>query len=131
MPPGSFRSVKKPIRMMPSTGRPIQAASQICAAGRMEMKVIEIPARVPSIAARGVILRMNGPMKAPIITMTPMMNAQASPAAQARIGSPVFRKIGSMITKTTMNMCGTLGPYGMAVTSVRRSRRASRRASIV
>ena len=33
-----------------------------------------------------------------------------------------------MITKTTMNMCGTLGPYGIAVTSVRFSRRASRRA---
>ncbi len=27
-----------------------------------------------------------------------------------------------------MNMCGTLGPYGIAVTSVRFSRRASRRA---
>jgi hypothetical protein len=33
-----------------------------------------------------------------------------------------------MITNTTMNMCGTLGPYGMAVTSSRFSRRASRRA---
>ncbi len=95
------------------------------------MKLIEIPARVPSRAARGVILRMNGPMKAPISTMTPMMKAQASPAAQARTGSPVLRKIGSMMTKTTMNMCGTLGPYGMAVTSVRCSRRASRRASSV
>ena len=31
MPPGSFRLVKKPTRMMPSTGSPIQAASQICA----------------------------------------------------------------------------------------------------
>ena len=36
-----------------------------------------------------------------------------------------------MITKTTMNMCGTLGPYGIAVTSVRCSRRASLRAKIV
>jgi hypothetical protein len=36
-----------------------------------------------------------------------------------------------MITKTTMNMCGTLGPYGIAVTSVRCSRRANRRASRV
>ena len=25
-----------------------------------------------------------------------------------------------MITKTTMNMCGTLGPYGIAVTVSRR-----------
>ena len=80
MPPGSFRSVKKPTRMMPSTGRPIQAASQIWPAGRIEMKLSEMPARVPSRAARGVILRMNGPMKAPISTMTPMMKAQASPA---------------------------------------------------
>ena len=33
MLPGSFTSVKKPIRMIASTGRPIQAASHICAAG--------------------------------------------------------------------------------------------------
>jgi hypothetical protein len=57
-----------------------------------------------------VILRMNGPMNAPISTMTPMTNAQARPASQARTGSPVARKIGSMMTNTTMNMCGTLGP---------------------
>ena len=69
-----------------------------------------MPASVPSIAARGVILRMNGPMNAPMSTITPMTNAHASPASHARIGSPVARKIGSMITNTTMNMCGTLGP---------------------
>ena len=34
-----------------------------------------------------------------------------------------------MITKVTMNMCGTLGPYGIAVTSVRPSCGASRSAS--
>jgi hypothetical protein len=33
-----------------------------------------------------------------------------------------------MITKITMNMCGTLGPYGMAVTSERFSLAASFRA---
>ena len=91
MLPGSFMSVKKPTRMIASTGRPIQAASHICAAGRIEMKVIEMPASVPSIAARGVILRMNGPTNAPISTMTPMMKAQARPASQACIGSLVFR----------------------------------------
>ncbi len=44
--------------MIASTGRPIHATSHIWAAGRIEMKVIEMPARVPSIAARGVSLRM-------------------------------------------------------------------------
>ena len=117
--------------MMPRTGSPIQAVSQIWAAGRIEMKLSEMPARVPSSAARGVILRMTGPMNAPISTITPITNAQARPACQARIGSPVLSAIGSMITKTTMNMCGTLGPYGIAVTSSRCSRRASRRARIV
>ena len=62
------------------------------------------------------------------MTMTPIMNAQASPACQACIGSSVARYTGSMTTKITMNMCGTLGPYGRAVTSVRFSRRANRRA---
>ena len=56
------------------------------------------------------------------------MNAQARPDCHACIGSLVFRYTGSMTTNTTMNMCGTLGPYGNAVTSVRFSRLASRRA---
>ena len=51
------------------------------------MKVIDMPASVPSIAARGVYLRMVGPMKAPIRTITPMMKAQARPACQARIAA--------------------------------------------
>ena len=57
----------------------------------MEMKAIEIPASVPSIAARGVNRRIVGPMKAPIRTMTPMMNAQASPSRHASIASLVFK----------------------------------------
>ena len=59
--------------------------------GSIEMKVIEMPARVPSSAARGAYLRMYGPTNAPISTITPMMNAQAMPAFQAWIGSFVFR----------------------------------------
>ena len=91
MPPGSRTLVKKPTRMMPSTGRPIQATAQICPAGRIEMKVSEMPASVPSIAARGVILRTNGPTNAPMRTMTPMTKAQASPACHAWTGSFVAR----------------------------------------
>jgi hypothetical protein len=71
---------------------------------------------------------MYGPTNAPIITMMPIMNAHASPDCHACNGSLVFRYTGSMTTNTTMNMCGTLGPYGNAVTSLRFSRRASRRA---
>jgi hypothetical protein len=83
MLPGSFRSVKKPIMMMISTGSEIHSASHIWAAGRMEMNAIEMPARVPSSAARGVYLRMYGPTNAPISTMQPMMKHQARPAAHA------------------------------------------------
>jgi hypothetical protein len=61
--------------------------------------------------------------------ITPMMKAQARPAVQAAIGSFVCRYVGSMITNVTMNMCGTLGPYGIAVTSSRPSLMARRRAS--
>jgi hypothetical protein len=92
------------------------------------MNVMEMPASVPSMAARGVSLRMYGPTNAPIITMMPMRNAHASPACHACSGSSVARYTGSMTTKTTMNMCGTLGPYGRAVTSERFSRRARLRA---
>ena len=88
----------------------IHGTSHIWNAGRSEMKAIEMPASVPSIAARGVCARIHGPTKIPASTMTPMMKAQARPACQASTGSLVFRYTGSMITNTTMNMCGTLGP---------------------
>ena len=98
----------------PDAGRPRQqddrerrrarstATSNIWNAGRIEMNAIEMPASVPSIAARGVYLRIVGPTNAPIRTITPMMNAQASPACQASIGvAGPRRTIGSMITKVT------------------------------
>ncbi len=77
--------------MMISTGSAIHALSHIIAAGRIEMKVIEMPASVPSIAARGVNRRTYGPTNAPISTMTPMMNAHARPVSHALIGFFVFR----------------------------------------
>ncbi len=84
-----------------------------------------MPASVPSIAARGVSARSCGPMKAPSSTMTPMMKHHARPASQATRASLVSRYTGSMTRNTTMNMCGTLGPYGIAVTSLRPSALAS------
>ena len=47
------------------------------------------------------------------------MNTQVRPASQPLTGSPVLSAIGSMITKVTTNMCGTLMPEGSAQTSVR------------
>jgi hypothetical protein len=44
------------------------------------------------------------------MTITPMRKAQAKPACQACTGSSVFRYTGSITTKMTMNICGTLGP---------------------
>ena len=79
------------IRMIANATNAIQGTSHIWNTGRIEMNAIEMPASVPSIAARGVYLRMVGPTKAPSSTITPMMNAQARPACQARIGSLVRR----------------------------------------
>ena len=59
------RRTTKPMMISASTGSAIHAASHICAAGRIEMNVIEMPASVPSSAARGVNLRMYGPTNAP------------------------------------------------------------------
>ncbi len=73
-----------------STGRAIQSASHICAAGRIEMKVIEMPARVPSRAAPGVRRRMIGPTNAPARMIRPMMKAHARPASHAFTGSLVW-----------------------------------------
>jgi hypothetical protein len=65
------------------------------------MNAIEIPASVPSMAARGVKRRMVGPTNAPMRTITPTMNAHASPAIQASTGVPPRNTIGSMITNVT------------------------------
>jgi hypothetical protein len=99
--------------------RPITGVMNISSAGRMAMKVMETPASVPSSAARGVTRRMNGAMKPPIIRIKLWKNTQVSPASQPLMGSPVVMVIGSMITKVTMNMCGTLIPEGSAQTSER------------
>ena len=101
----------------------------ISSAGRIEMKVIETPASVPSSAARGVIRRMYGAMKPPIIRMKLWKNTHTSPAAQPFSGSPVLSVIGSMMTNVTTNMCGTLTPEGSAHTSARPVFCASRYAS--
>ena len=58
-------------------------------------------------------------MKPPIIRMKLWKNTQTSPASQPLIGSPVLSVIGSMMTKVTTNMCGTLMPDGSAQTSLR------------
>ena len=47
---------------MPKHTSPINGVMNICSAGAIEMNVMETPARVPSSAARGVILRMIGAM---------------------------------------------------------------------
>ena len=48
---------------------PITGVIYISSAGRMEMKVIDTPASVPSSAARGVMRRTIGATKPPIIRM--------------------------------------------------------------
>lgn len=57
-PNGIRRLPRNPTRMKANATKPIHAACHICAAGRIEMKVIEMPARAPRSAARGVNLRM-------------------------------------------------------------------------
>jgi len=58
-------------------------------------------------------------MKPPIINTKLCTKTQVRPASQAWTGSLVTPRIGSMTTKVTTNMCGTLVPDGKAVTSVR------------
>ena len=98
---------------------PIIGVMYISSVGRIEMKAMETPARAPSSAARGVILRTMGATKPPAISTKLWMNTQVSPASQPLTGSPVLALIGSMITNTTTNMCGTLMPEGSAQTSLR------------
>ena len=53
------------IRMIASEMKASHGTCQRRNAGRIEMNAIEMPASAPSIAARGVYLRMVGPTKAP------------------------------------------------------------------
>ena len=77
--------------MMAKVRKPSHGVSQVWNAGRMEMKAMEMPASVPSMAARGVHLRTVGPTNAPSSTITPITNAQARPVSHAKIGSLVFK----------------------------------------
>ena len=65
--------------MMAKVASEIHAASNIRKPAAMLMNAIEMPARVPSIAARGVYLRIVGPTNAPISTTIPMKKAQTRP----------------------------------------------------
>ena len=58
MPFGYLKPPNQLTRMMAKQIRPIPGVMNISSAGRIEMKVIEMPASAPSKAARGVILRM-------------------------------------------------------------------------
>ena len=84
------RQAGRDIARQPDIGRPptstrvsdtnaIHGTSQDWKAGRIEMNAMEMPASVPSIAARGVYLRMVGPTNAPTRMMTPMMKHHARP----------------------------------------------------
>jgi hypothetical protein len=55
---GIFRPPTQPTRMNANATSPIQGASHIWATGRIEMNVRAMPARAPSMAARGTYLRM-------------------------------------------------------------------------
>ena len=102
IPNGSRTPAVHESRTIANVARAIQAASHMWNAALIEMNATEMPASVPSIAARGVYRRIVGPMKAPIRTTMPMKNAQARPASQALSTSPfVLMTTGSMITNVT------------------------------
>src|SRR6202048_93409 len=119
MPFGYLTPPNQLTRMMAKQTRPICGVMYISSAGRIEMKVTDTPASVPSKAARGVIFLIYGAMKPPIIRIKLWKNTQTRPADQPFMGSPVLIVIGSMITKGTMNICGTLTPEGRAPTAER------------
>jgi hypothetical protein len=105
--------------MIAKQTNPIWGVMNISCAGRIEMNAIDTPASVPSSAARGVTLRMNGAMKPPAISTKLWMNTQVRPASHPCIGSLVALAIGNMMMNVTTNMCGTLMPDGSAQTSLR------------
>jgi len=78
----------------------------ISSAGRIEMKGDgNAGQRAEQCGRAGVIFRMKGAMKPPIIRIKLWKNTQTRPADQPFIGSPVFSVIGSMITKVDDETC--------------------------
>ena len=116
---GNLTPANQPPKTIASPINPMNGVIKICCAGRKAINAIETPASVPSSAARGVNRRIYGATNAPLILISPSMNAQARPTCHARTGSPVAIFTGSIMTSTTMNICGTLGPAGMEVISAR------------
>ena len=60
-PPGRRTLAVQAISTIANETNAIQGTSHIWNAGRIEMNAIEMPASVPSIAARGVWARIHGP----------------------------------------------------------------------
>src|ERR1043166_7649313 len=83
---GYFTPPNQLTRMIAKQTSPICGVMYISSAGRIEMKVTETPASVPSSAARGVILRINGAMKPSIMRRKLWKNTQTRPADQPLIG---------------------------------------------
>src|ERR1041384_5101464 len=74
---------------------------------------------IRKITPRAALLGTLAGVSVSFISMRPALEMFMTPASQPLMGLPVLDAMGSMITNTTTNMCGTLIPEGRAHTSLR------------
>ena len=78
----------------------ISGEAKIWSTKPIAMKVMAIPARADSRAARGVWRRSQSPTSAPALSITPETRVANRPACHASRWSPVSRATGAMIRNT-------------------------------
>jgi len=82
---GILTPATSPARTIIKEANPTNGFSKIFANGTVAIQTMAMPAKVPSIPARGVILFNQGPTMLPNISMMPPMKAAAIPTCQAII----------------------------------------------
>ena len=123
-------------RMIPSDTRPASGEEKISSSGRNVIRARAIAVRLPSSAARGTSRRTGPATNAQAILKTPLATIEHMPMCQARRAAASWSippatasaKAGPITKNTIPNVLGVSSPSGIAVTSVRPVRRASRKA---
>src|SRR3990170_117820 len=133
--PGRPNGMRTPPRSAssstPSATTPTSGSRRILSVSRNAINRMATPPIEPSSAARGTTRRAQSPPSASSTFTTPIATVAPMPTFHASAGSRVASITGPSTPKTIANRVGVSMPKGIAVTSSRPVRRASRTASHV
>ncbi|MNV56299.1 hypothetical protein D3C71_1485730 [compost metagenome] len=133
---GSLRLAISTYSSRPSVTNPTIGERSVSSSGRKPISTIAIPAMEPSSEARGSARVTASPKNERITFSTPMITSEAMPSCQVAMAASCgarpcplkARKAGPSTSSAMPMLVGASRPSGIAVTSSRPVRAASRRA---